>query len=381
MNLSEFKPQSLANPIHEDFPTGEDLRQNTSDPNPFRTIKDAEAQARRLENAIRSADPQDIDEERRPNNIKKRSLEQWRVVRDQSVDALKSRTKDLEVAVSLLDALIRTNQFEGFNAGIQALSQLVQQFWPTLHPQEEISQQVNGETKVLSIPRLLRLKNLCDGGEESLLQRTLRFVPLNSDDPQDATAFWQAETGASADSVAQFESAVRSLSPEAVARLAADLKSSQTELDSLNDLLNTRHREAFGSEWHPFKSTARRVEGFHKILARVRPDIVAGEPSASAENSDESNTDAAAAAPEEKSGTVPGKPLRNREDAFKILVEVADFFARTEPQSLLPSLLKRTVELGRMPPEEYFKSIIASKDSLKDVFRLHGIKPQQPSDD
>jgi type VI secretion system protein ImpA len=65
--------------------------------------------------------------------------------------------------------------------------------------------------------------------------------------------------------------------------------------------------------------------------------------------------------------------LSTRDDAFRILLSVADFFERSEPQSLLPAQIRRVVRWGRMSPQELFAEVVEDSSALEHMFKLVGI--------
>jgi type VI secretion system protein ImpA len=80
-------------------------------------------------------------------------------------------------------------------------------------------------------------------------------------------------------------------------------------------------------------------------------------------------------AEEGSGGTGKRGELASREQAFQELSRIADFFARTEPLSLLAEQIRQIVHRGRLPADAYYKDLIDDENSLKQFFRLVGIKP------
>jgi type VI secretion system protein ImpA len=78
--------------------------------------------------------------------------------------------------------------------------------------------------------------------------------------------------------------------------------------------------------------------------------------------------------------TAPAGQFTDREQAFRELSRIADFFARTEPLSLLAEQIRLIVYRGRLSPERYFKELIDSEDTQRQFFRLVGIKPSENQD-
>ena len=71
--------------------------------------------------------------------------------------------------------------------------------------------------------------------------------------------------------------------------------------------------------------------------------------------------------------TVDKSRMPTREDAFRSLLQVADFFRRTEPHSPVSYALEQAVRWGRMPLPELLQELISDEAVRKDLFRRTGI--------
>jgi type VI secretion system protein ImpA len=60
---------------------------------------------------------------------------EWDRVIDLGTDALRRRTKDLQIAAWLTEALARRHGFDGLRDGLRLLSGIQERFWETYHPQ------------------------------------------------------------------------------------------------------------------------------------------------------------------------------------------------------------------------------------------------------
>ncbi|HSB71552.1 MAG TPA: type VI secretion system protein TssA [Candidatus Methylomirabilis sp.] len=103
-------------PIPGDSPAGVDLR--------YDPVYEEIREARRAEDPLATGG----DEPKRSD---------WEKVGSLSVKALATKTKDLQVAAWLAEALIHTEGFEGFAVGLRVLTGLLETYWDTLHPAVE----------------------------------------------------------------------------------------------------------------------------------------------------------------------------------------------------------------------------------------------------
>jgi predicted component of type VI protein secretion system len=69
---------------------------------------------------------------------------------------------------------------------------------------------------------------------------------------------------------------------------------------------------------------------------------------------------------------------RTREDAFRDLLEIADFFRRTEPHTVVSYALEQIVRWGRMSLPELLAELIPEEPSRKNLFKQVGIKSPEP---
>src|SRR5690606_9308864 len=66
--------------------------------------------------------------------------------------------------------------------------------------------------------------------------------------------------------------------------------------------------------------------------------------------------------------------VQTREDAFRALLQVADFFRRTEPHSPVSYALEQAVRWGRMSLPELWRELIEDHSARSDLFRRTGIR-------
>jgi len=109
---------ALMAPVPGDNPAGEDQR--------YSPVYDEIREARK---EVITYDP-----EGHPTVEKKA---EWNKVIALSLDALTQKTKDLQIAVWLTEALLMTENFEGFNAGLKIINGLLAAYWENLYPSIE----------------------------------------------------------------------------------------------------------------------------------------------------------------------------------------------------------------------------------------------------
>lgn len=106
---------ALLTPISPERPSGEDLR--------YTEVHDQIKEARRTDDLLAQGEWR--------TDVK---TSDWRKVIQLCSDALTERSKDLQVAVWLTEALLQQQGYGGLANGIELVHRLIEDFWPTLHP-------------------------------------------------------------------------------------------------------------------------------------------------------------------------------------------------------------------------------------------------------
>ena len=139
-------PDNLLNPIPGENPSGQDLR--------YAPIYDQIKEARRAEDEAAQGEwVHDVKKADYPQVVKL------------ATDALATKSKDLQIAAWLTEALVRTEGFAGLQRGVQLLQGLTSTFWETIYPLLE-----DGDSELRASP----LQWI-----GTSLGQTVRLVPLN----------------------------------------------------------------------------------------------------------------------------------------------------------------------------------------------------------
>ncbi len=106
----------LLEPVKGDSPCGEWLKLESS----YDEIRDA-----------RANDDPNLPFGDLPNDL---MVANWSRVTELTIDLLQSRTKDLQLAIWLLESQIYLNGFSGISPSIQMIVRLMHTYWEDLHP-------------------------------------------------------------------------------------------------------------------------------------------------------------------------------------------------------------------------------------------------------
>ena len=77
----------------------------------------------------------------------------------------------------------------------------------------------------------------------------------------------------------------------------------------------------------------------------------------------------------------PQSHLQNREQAMKVLQEIADYFQTNEPHSPVSYMLQKTIKWSQMPLHEWLAQVIKSESPLESVQELLGVNNNHESNE
>ena len=359
----EFDLEGLAAPLTEPS-VGIDLRQDGG--GLFFRLKDLRSDARAVEREAVAAPEQDTPLIEAGRRI-------WLELAELATGALRDKTKDLEIAAWLCEAEVRLNGFDGLTDGLALLQRLLDDYWDDgLYPRAD---EDGVATRVAPIGNLLGLE-----GVAALLQ-PIRLLPL-SDTARDV-ALWTVETAFApiqgSDSGArerlqvkrseQVEAIRQGLfraSPEFLRRVHHGARKAIAQVEALAASVD-RHADVgrFGSQ-----VTAPLNDIIELLENQVGDRLV--DPVTSGDEPDESPTPGGGAV---HSAPPPGSgEIANREQAYASILNIADFFERSEPQSLLAQSLREVVRRGRMPLDALLAELLPDATQRTLFLQRAGVK-------
>ncbi len=301
----------------------------------------------------------------------------WRQVRRLSERILKQQAKDFEVALWLLEALVKLEGLAGLTAGTRLLEQLCERYWQTGHP---LPDEDGLDFRASRIERLSGTGDEDDPrtGAGGALLTPLRRLPL----------FFGADGGARA--LWQYTKRDGSLDLERLAEEArgdaATLRATGTAARQAAEAwaaLEAKLSSVFPSDVAP--STRRLGQILGRIIAAARR--VGGEAQDAAPGEAAAAAGPAPAADGGASGPRPATPaltsappdaagaIATREDALRQVERLAEFFRRTEPQSPLSYTLADAVRRARMPLPELLAEVMGDDAGRAALLSALGIRP------
>lgn len=359
----------LLAPLSQGGPSGINLRSVGGNPDGralYDAIRGARSQARLKEK------PQILGDPAAPSG----PPDEWRTVLDKSILALSTRSKDLEIATYLIEAAVRYHQFAGLRDSFLVYRSLVSQYWDSLYPaldDDGVGGRVSGlgslngdATREGALLFPISRVALTDGnGAKFGLFHYQCAVAIDKLPPERQ----EERVRAGQCNIKMFDDSVKRTPIDTRKNVLEDLTQCLDEFDRLVEELTTRC--ALDA---PSSSRIREaLQECQRIVEKVGVPLAMGDPSGGTAAGD------AKTAPKADSGggTLTEVPatFRNREEAFDVVLRVADFFRKTEPLSPVIFSLEQAVRWGRMPLPALLTELIQDESARRSLFQLVGIRP------
>ncbi|PYS80218.1 MAG: type VI secretion system protein TssA [Acidobacteria bacterium] len=349
-----FDLERLLEPISPERPAGEPLRYDgTYD---------------RIREARREDDP------RLSQGIYQSELKRadWAAVERVALEALETRTKDLQIAAWLLEAWLQLYGFAGAAAGLRLMSGLCENFWEQMYPEVEGGDTENRVAPVVWVNEKLsvRLKQLPVSSPQTGdvpaysyadWESACHLENLARKDPKAA----QAAEARGAATTSKFNSSVMLTERGFYAELFEETRGAHDACEAFERLLEERCGRDAPS-----------LRQFREALAesrRVAAEILQSRPGADYEA--EAGEMEYAFGEDGDGHWSPGAPIRSRAEAYQRLAEAADYLLRTEPHSPTPYLVRRAVEWGAMSLNEILQQIVRNDGEMQELNRLLRLAP------
>lgn len=372
--------QRLLAPISDDHPAGSALRGDPSLSAAFYQIRDASKAAR---DAERRAFAYSLLSETEREEEPKPDTPDWQIVLEDSADIIAEKSKDLWIAAWMIEALVRQHDFAGLRDGFRLVRELCERYWGDLHPRPDIDE---GEDISETLSQMSSLNGILIAPIEqiSITPETSSFNALTSADYKDASDP-KVETSFTLE---MFDSAVREANPEFFKNLAQDIEEAGAQFALLDQLWDEKcGQDADGMSLAPATSDIKKTiaECRDRIRSLAKDILDSGETDGGQDqSSDDRSESVTRGGPGTGAASIGDAAVRNREDAFRALVKVADFFKRTEPHSPIAYKLEEAVRWGRLTlpelMEELMQDLVSDNTTRQELFRRAGIAVSPPNE-
>lgn len=304
-----------------DFPCGEDLEY---DPDFLQLERDAQGRPERvMGDAIQPAEPP-----------------QWRAI-EASCSALLQRSKDLRITHFLLQANLALHGLPGLAASLELIRDLLDEYWLHVHPQLDASDDNDPTVRINALAGLT-----CDANiallREAVLARSRAFGPVSLRAALNAAGVQHFASEQL--SVEELAAALRDADPEQLAQTRQALAAAREACEAIERRVSDQVGSASGVDLSALKQPLRQAQ---QVLGDYAPggELPLSKTQSGADDSPGSD---------QQSGAQPAQSLRpsarpgevsSREEVLQSLDRLLQYYARHEPSSPLPVLLRRAKNL------------------------------------
>lgn len=365
---------ALLAPIEGENPAGESLRYEGT----YDRIKEARREDEALEQGAWQRDLKVAD---------------WAEVVRLSTEALQTKTKDLQIAAWLAEGLVkfeRHDRLAGLRDGLRLMRELQDRFWENFYPEidpEDDEGPLAPRANVIEavdarLSLFVRDLPLTNGAGLKLSfnqwEQSKQFdIPENLD-LLDADQLQQvSELKARAQAENKVTSEEWRKSKNATSR---DHLEGRFEL--LNECweefkaLDWLHSERYGREAPGMRMLEKALDEVRTLVERLVKEKRAAEPRPGDEPAGEVGEVEASENSAGGATALAAGAVRSRQEAFKRLVEIAEYLRRTEPHSPVPYLVLRAVRWGQMSLDEWLAEVLREGVTLDQIRELLGMRSE-----
>lgn len=281
-----------------------------------------------------------------------------------ATEALTTQTKDLRIACHLIEALTHTQGFIGLWQGLCLLRRMLDECWDRLEPNID-----DGDLDSRASP----IVNLLDDPYRGFcFPNTVRAVPVAGGH---SVLSWQrlyAQRNADNDKEVANVQATVNVAQVTLTRQAID--AAMGELDELCHTLDERLKDNSPS----LSNLRKALEEAQLMASGFVPREATPEPTPAAEPTAVTpTTDTTAASPAASPNITSSASLSQiastRDEVYAQLTRAAAMLAQLEPHSPIPYLVRRAVDLGKLPFPQLMQQLIREERILADLQREFGL--------
>lgn len=315
--MTKYPLESLLTPIGDDAPAGADLEYDPE----FLALE--RAAAPKAERGV-------------GDNVKAAEEPDWDKVAELA-EALLGRSKDLRAAVHLTTAWLRTSGMTGWAAGLGLIRGLLENFWDTVHPQLDAEDDNDPTTRVNSVVPLGDLQGVLRYFRTTPFVQSPRLGRFALRDLRIANGTLKVAASDSEPqaSLTEIEACCMDCAEDELVAATAAIGEALDHAKAIDGIFNDRVGTA-GPDLKILLGDIYELKKFldPQLARRLPQDAMANGEAAVDGGSGEGGGRSA-----------PSGPISGPQDVMRKLDELCDYYARSEPSSPVPLLLRRAQRL------------------------------------
>jgi type VI secretion system protein ImpA len=312
--MTRYDPAAFLEPLDGDSPTGSDLEY---DPDFLALERAAAPRAERaMGDSVKAAEEPDWDEV------------------DALATGLLQRSRDLRVATHLATAWMRTGGMPGWASGLALIRGLLENHWDGVHPQLDAEDDDDPTARVNAVAAIANPLGLLGYFRHTPFVQSPRLGRFSLRDLRIANGSMKIEAGDGAlPSMTEIEACCLDCPEEELTGALGAVARILDEAKAIDAIFNDRIGTA-GPDLKPLLSDSYELKKFlESQAARRNPALAAG---GEGEGGEPAGPGARA--------SVPGR-IETPQDVMRRLDEICEYYARCEPSSPVPLLLRRAQRL------------------------------------
>jgi type VI secretion system protein ImpA len=312
---------------------------------------------------------------------------QWALVIRHATEALTKRSKDLQVAVWLVEALTRVDGFAGGRRGFEFLLLLCQTYWKGLYPRADDPEDLEARTLILewvADKAVMAVKYHPITQPATSLSQPFSFLDYHhiqkieqqaANDKKnqrgqrakpnpDAEIYTKEKFETSADftPLAYFRAVLDDIEAWQAAMLA---------LDSYLDSVCGQDAPSFRALLNELNSIKTLVRDLY--AARDQTPVEPELPVVVIAPPQDDSAEPLSPRVDRPSVAVGSFVLRNRDDAYVLLAQVADFLVQSDPHSPAPYLIRRAISFQNLTFTDLLSHLVDDDRQRVHLFKLLGV--------
>ena len=287
----------------------------------------------------------------------------WHRVRDLCQSSLLEKTKDIQVAIWFLESQLNLQGIASLPTSLLLLSKLTDEFWDDVHPVMQDSDTdyrtnlfVWMNDKLIAPLRQITIAETLTG--EVFLWLDWGRAALLNDAQSALPEFKDKNTKA-------IKLAISQTHIDYYKNLCQDINDSLSALDFLDSVLAEKLALAAPS-----------MNNLKNLLRTMLETIdgLTGATAIAAEEETTANQSAPEVTQDEAQPNIELSAVTDRQRAYEMLAEAAEYLSRDDPHSPVPYLVLRAIEWGQLTTAELYDEIFIQNEGRLNIFELLGIE-------
>lgn len=301
----------------------------------------------------------------------------WREVREKSIELL-GRSKDLRVGLYLTLGLLKTEGLAGLRDGLAVLRGLLNRYWDGLYPHLDPDDN-NDPFERMNVLMSLSPQSVSAQDPMKFRQRILetplcsspRLGKFSARDVEVAKGQISVseEEAAKAPEISKIDAAFKDTPAEELEMIWQAIHESLEHSAAIANTFSERSANNETPDLSALEKLLRSIAGFVQGYVDAPMAASAVQGGQDMDDNREAAAGAAAAATDE---------IRSREDVVRVLKKICDYFARHEPSSPIPLLLRRAQRLVSKSFVEVIEDVCP--DAMNQVEIIGGASNRNDSD-